>query len=190
MIATLKSGQFYRRFKAKNGREVVLRSLKWEDIDSVLRFADDLHQEWENNLDFGVPMSKKPTFEEEARWLADSLVSIEQGKQVCVVAEVDGKFAGCSQVDKSHIAASHYGNLGISISREFRDIGIGSEMMKTLLDESRKAGLAFIELKVFSSNPGAIHVYEKIGFKQVGRVPSKVIRNGNHIDDIIMTVEL
>jgi ribosomal protein S18 acetylase RimI-like enzyme len=62
--------------------------------------------------------------------------------------------------------------------------------MKTLLDESRQAGFAFIELNVFSSNPGAIHLYEKMGFKQVGRVPNKVIRNGIHIDDIIMIIEL
>ncbi len=187
----MKSGQFYKRFTAKNGKEVVLRSMKWEDIDSVLKYADDLYQEWENNLSFGVPMSKKPTFEEEGRWLADNLLSIEQGKQVCVVAEVDGKLAGCSQVDKpQNIAMSHYGDLGISLSKEFRDTGIGSEMMKTLLDESRKAGFVFIELKVFSSNPRAIHLYEKMGFKQTGRVPSKIIRNGNQIDDIIMVIEL
>jgi len=32
-------------------------------------------------------------------------------------------------------------------------------------------------------------VYRKVGFKEVGRVPKAVYRNGKYIDDIIMALE-
>jgi ribosomal protein S18 acetylase RimI-like enzyme len=73
---------------------------------------------------------------------------------------------------------------------EYRDQGIGLQMMKTLVDESRKAGLKTIELEVFASNPRAIHVYEAAGFKQVGRIPKKIFRKGRFTDIIVMAIEL
>ena len=47
---------------------------------------------------------------------------------------------------------------GIAIMRKHRSLGIGVEMMKSLVRESRKAGLKTIQLEVFASNAKAIHV--------------------------------
>jgi RimJ/RimL family protein N-acetyltransferase len=64
------------------------------------------------------------------------------------------------------------------------------EMMRTLVAESRRAGLKTIQLEVFANNPRAIHVYEKTGFKETGRIPKKMLRNGKFIDSIVMAREL
>ena len=63
-------------------------------------------------------------------------------------------------------------------------------MMRTLVKESRKAGLKTIELEVFANNPHAIHVYERTGFKEAGRIPKKMLRNGKFIDSVVMSMEL
>jgi RimJ/RimL family protein N-acetyltransferase len=110
---------------------------------------------------------------------------------VHVVAEADGKMIANSQVTRGKQSDEFYhGKLGIVIHWDYRDFGIGLEMMKTLIEESRELGLKTIELETFASNPRAIHVYEKAGFKQVGRDPKKIFRRDHHIDIIVMSIEL
>jgi len=47
-----------------------------------------------------------------------------------------------------------------------------------------------VTLCVFSGNERAIHVYEKVGFRETGRVPKMIYKNGEYKDHIIMTTEI
>jgi ribosomal protein S18 acetylase RimI-like enzyme len=187
----LKGGKVYKESRAANGKRIGLRSLRWEDLDSILEFAEKLFAEWESNPEFGVPLIKKPTLETEARWLADNLVKMELGRQIFIVAEVDGKLAGTAQVDRpENKIFHHYGRFGIAVAKEYRGIGLGSVLIKTILDECRKDGFKMIDLLVFANNSRAIHLYEKFGFKEVGKTPNKIYRDGKFIDDILMVIQL
>ncbi len=187
----MKSGQIFENFCAKNGKQVTLRSLRWEDLDSVLEFADQLIAEREEDPDFGIIFDKKQTRESEAKWLADVLTQIEEGYYINAAAEIDGRIVGNSHVARGRSSdLQNHGVLGISILKQFRDFGIGFEMIRILLDECRRAGLRTIELEVFANNPRAIHLYEKAGFKQVGRIPKKICRRDRFIDAITMAIEL
>jgi RimJ/RimL family protein N-acetyltransferase len=187
----MKTGRIYRHFKATNGENVTLRPLKWEDIDNCVVFVNDLVSEKNTEPNLGVMVDTKQTREEEAGWLANQLMGIENGKIVSVVADVRGRIVGNSSVTRgSYRDTKRHGGLGIAISKKSRDIGIGVEMMRTLVKESRRAGLKTLELEVFANNPRAIHVYEKTGFRQSGRIPKKMFRNGKFIDSIVMTREL
>jgi RimJ/RimL family protein N-acetyltransferase len=59
-----------------------------------------------------------------------------------------------------------------------------------MVKESRKAGMKTVELEVFANNPRATHVYEKTGFKEVGRIPKKMLRKERFIDAVVMAREL
>lgn len=63
-------------------------------------------------------------------------------------------------------------------------------MTKTALREALRSGVWLVELQVFASNEVAIHVYEKLGFRRVGVVPGKMLRNGRLLDEIHMYVDL
>jgi len=56
--------------------------------------------------------------------------------------------------------------------------------------ESRRAGLKTLQLEVLANNARAIHVCEKTGFKQVGRIPKKIHRESRFFDIILMSAEL
>ena len=43
-------------------------------------------------------------------------------------------------------------------------------------------------LKVFSFNERAIHVYEKVGFKEIGRRRKSYYLNGAYYDDVFMDI--
>jgi len=60
-------------------------------------------------------------------------------------------------------------------------------MMKTLVKQAATLGLKVLTLQAFATNRRAVHVYEKVGFVQTGRVPMKHFRESQYIDEVIMT---
>ncbi|KYH39487.1 MAG: GCN5-related N-acetyltransferase [Candidatus Bathyarchaeota archaeon B63] len=108
-----------------------------------------------------------------------------------MVAEVEGRVIASSSITKRRFSCeNHVGDVGIIIKSGYRDLGIGTEIMKTLIDQARRMGLEILTLTVFATNKRAIHVYEKVGFREVGRIPKAIYRNGEYIDRIIMAKEL
>ena len=174
-----------REFVAKDGRKVVLREPQWEDLDDLLDFINSLVEEGAD-----IMRETPVTREEEADWLGKRLASIEKGEVIGIVAEVDGRVVGNSEVGRRKGSQSHVGMLGIAVKRGYRGIGIGKELMKTLIEESRKAGLKVLVLEVFASNTVAKSLYGKMGFKDAGKIPKGIFKKGKYIDLLRMTLEL
>jgi len=182
----LKAGSIFKKVKLKDGTVAVLRAPKWEDIDEFLAFINGLVDEG----DLYIGVQTKPTREQELDWLANKLTQIEKGEVVVCVAEVAGHVVGSSSVTKKSGVKSHVGELGIGVHKDYRNLGLGTEMLKVLIGESRKMGLKIVLLNVFSENDRAIHVYEKVGFKEVGRIPIAIFKWERYLDEIIMAIEL
>jgi L-amino acid N-acyltransferase YncA len=180
------TGHVYKSFVAKDGRKVILRCLRFEDLDGLLELINGLVKEGANIL-----LDETQTRDAEAEWLARQLVMQEKGQRVFVLAESDGKIIANSHVERFPFRSeAHKGSLGIAIGSGYRDVGIGTEIMKTLIDESRKRGLKMLLLCVFENNKRARHVYEKVGFHEIGREPKGIQRNGKYIDEIRMVLFL
>ena len=181
----MKAGQVFRRFTIKDGRRVILRAPRWEDLDDLLDFINSL-------VDEGVDIDrdKKVSREDEANWLGRRLADIENDRIIGIVAEVNGRVAANSEVARKGGIMDHVGELGISVKAGFRDLGIGTEMMKALIAESRRMGLKVLVLDVFASNSRARHLYKKVGFEETGRIPRGICRKGEYIDLIRMTTIL
>jgi len=181
----MKVGKVLRRFATKDGRAVVLRTPRWEDLDDLMEFINSLVEEGAD-----ICRNKKVTRKEEAEWLGRRLADLENDKIFFMVAEVEGKVVANSEIGRKVGHSSHVGGVGIGILKGYRDIGIGTEMLKTLIAQAKKMGLKMLTLGVFSSNDIAIHVYNKVGFKETGRIPKEIYKDGKCIDDIIMTKEI
>jgi L-amino acid N-acyltransferase YncA len=104
-----------------------------------------------------------------------------------LVAEVGRKVVASSEVRREGGASKHVGDVSIVIRESCRDLGIGTEMMKALIDQTRQWGLKVLTLRVFASNEWAFHMCEKVGFVQTGCIPGKFFREDEYIDEIIMT---
>jgi len=178
----MRSGKIVRGFSARDGRKVVLRTPKWEDLDDLLKLINSLVEERADIL-----RTEKVSREEEIDWLSKVLSRLEKDETFYMVAEVGGKVVAVSEVNRRSGYEKHVGVIGIAIRSGFRDLGIGTEMMKTLVGQAQEMGLKVLTLSAFASNKSAIHVYEKVGFVQTGRVPKKHFREGKYIDEVIMT---
>jgi ribosomal protein S18 acetylase RimI-like enzyme len=174
-----------RTFKAKDGRKVILRSVRWDDLEDLIEFIDSLADEGADIL-----RTARVTREEEAEWLGRRLARIDNGELIDAVAEVDGKVVANSEVTKRTGMMSHIGDFGIGIRSGYRGIGIGTEIMKALIEESRNAGLKILVLDHFASNKHARALYDKMGFKEMGKIPNGICKNGKYVDLIRMVREL
>ena len=118
------------------------------------------------------------------------MVKLEKDEEFCLVAQVGDKVIANSEISRRSGFSSHVCSLGIAIKDGFRDIGIGTQMMKCLISKAKEWGLKLIELSVYASNQRAIHVYKKVGFEEVGRKPNYIYKNDEYIDLIDMVLEL
>ncbi|MEE9510169.1 MAG: GNAT family N-acetyltransferase [Candidatus Bathyarchaeia archaeon] len=181
----MKSGKVIKCFTANDGRKVILRTPRWEDLDDFFELINSLIEEGAD-----IMMPQIVTRAEEADWLGRTLANLEKDDEFGLVAEVNGSVVANSALRKKSGYSSHVGELGIIIKKGFRDVGIGTEMLKNLISRAKTIGLEILTLRVFSSNERAFHVYEKLGFKEAGRISNGLFKNGKYLDDILMVRRL
>ncbi len=81
----------------------------------------------------------------------------------------------------------HVGGLGLAVAAEWQVRGIGSEMMRRLLEWSdRWLGYLRIELTVYTDNAPAIALYRKFGFVVESTQRAWALRNGVYVDCLAM----
>jgi len=178
----MQAGKVVRAFPAKGKSKIVLRTPRWEDLDDFLELINSLVEERADIL-----RSEKVSREEEIDFMARVLSHLEKDEMFYLVAEVDGKVVAVSELSRRSGYESHVGVIGIAIRNGYRDLGIGTELMKTLEMQARRMGLKVLTLTAFATNKPAIHVYQKVGFVQTGTIPKKHFKGGKYVDELIMT---
>lgn len=82
-----------------------------------------------------------------------------------IVAKYNNKIVGFAgiklMIDEADI-------MNIVVKKDFRNQGIGTLLLKKLIDLSKELNLPFITLEVMEENYPAIHLYKKLGFEQIG----------------------
>ena len=93
----------------------------------------------------------------------------ESSDDRCLVAEVDGKIVGAVWTrimnDYGHID-DQTPSLAISLYKEYRGQGIGTELLRRMLERLSSDGYRRVSLSVQKMNY-ALRMYEKAGFKTV-----------------------
>lgn len=170
-----------------DGKNVIFRTIRESDIDDLFEHINMLVKERAF-----ISMQHSATPKEEKKWLKRSIESLKKNKTITVVVETDGKAIASAHVaegDKD--AIRHVCEIGVGLMKEYRGIGIGTELMKVLLDIGKKIlKCSMARLSVYEPNKAAKHVYEKIGFKEAGRIPKGCNYYGKYYDEIIMVKEL
>ena len=162
-----------------DGVQVLLRSPEVDEAPELLAYLDAVRRET-NGILFS-PEDMIPSLEEETAWV--------RGKRDCMVgihiaADVDGVIVGLAGIDQPKFARQHHiGSVGISIRKAWCDRGLGTRMMRELIEYARREpALEMLTLNVLSTNPRAHAVYRKVGFKDDGRLPGRIKLNGEYVD--------
>lgn len=102
----------------------------------------------------------------------------------------DGKLVGNASLNGLPRRMSHYADMALAVVKAQWNQGIGGMLLEKLIEYARRAGIEVIRLEVRSDNAGAIHLYEKYGFRRVGRLPAYFKVGTEYIDFEIMCLDL
>jgi GNAT superfamily N-acetyltransferase len=111
---------------------------------------------------------------------------------VCLVAvETDGFICGEIHAKRETVAlfAHVLGSLTVAVHPERQGRGIGSKLFEALIAwaKAQQPPILRLELAAGAGNPGAIRLYERLGFKHEGRqVARGRLPDGRFEDDILM----
>jgi RimJ/RimL family protein N-acetyltransferase len=182
----MKPGKIIHTWKTKKGNQAVIRVIKSSDLINLLNFVNELIKE-----DTFVQLSGAPlTLSYERKYLIEAIKKVKKDQKIHLVVDVNGNFAGSCEVRIFEKRKSHVGEIGISLGKNFRDEGIGTVCLITLISEARKLGLKLITLNCFEINQRAIHTYEKIGFKTAGVIPGMLYYKKKYQNEQIMYINL
>ncbi len=147
----------------------------------------------------GVINCMQSVMDERIYLISEYYLLTERGEQerirspddLTVVAEKDNEIVGVLTVQRGMYRKNrHTANLGIAIKNAHRRKGLGSELISAGIDWCRENYIKKLNLEVFSSNKGAISLYEKLGFSIEGIRKSQFVIEGTYVDDVFMTIWL
>lgn len=79
----------------------------------------------------------------------------------------------------------HICNASYAVSRDSRGLHIGEKLVKDCLIQGRKQGFRLLQFNaVVASNTHARHLYERLGFIQLGTIPGGFRMKDGHYEDI------
>lgn len=174
------------RFTSRKGKQVVIRFATIDDVQAMTDYMNELSRE-----DTYITLSgEQVRLEDQHSYLASLLTRMQTGDAAKLFAYVEDTMVANADLTRMIRRSQHYGLLSISVKKEFRDEGIGTEIMRVFLGTARQMKLLSIQLSLFATNDPAKNLYRRFGFVEVGRLPKKLSYKGELIDEIIMVKHL
>lgn len=102
------------------------------------------------------------------------------------VAEEDGKVFGLYILHPNNVGrCGHICNASYAVSRDARGRHIGEQLVIDCLEKGKKLGFRVLQFNaVVESNSHARHLYERLGFKQLGTIPGGFRMKDGHYENI------
>ena len=128
--------------------------------------------------------TERRTPEERRQWLA-----ARSPRHPVIVAETaDGPVVGWGSLNAFNPRAAYrfVADFSIYVERAWRGQGVGSVVLKRLIELGREHGYHKLVLSAFPTNDGGMALYTKLGFRTVGVYREQGQLDGRWVDTIIM----
>lgn len=168
-------------YKKIVGSRIYLSPTDADEEESYLR--------WMNDGAVAVPFgeySKVISSRNELKWIYEPPGHMQ--RYAIVLLEGDRLIGSISIHNIDHLNRNAF--IGIFIGdEEQRGKGLGGEAIGLILGYGFKTlNLHSIGLSVHEDNPGAIACYKKAGFREMGRLPEWVFKDGKYVDKLYMCI--
>ena len=160
----------------------IIREAVPDDAENMISYLNQVGGESDYLLygenEFNVPIEgvkRKLAMSKDSQ---NSIVLIALEKEKIIArAEIDGYYPA---------RIRHRAKFSISVKKEYWNQGIGTEMIKRIVEQAKKMKLRVIELEVISDNVRGIHLYHKMGFIDIGIYKEYFYVNGMFKDAVVM----
>ena len=160
---------------------IIVREVVVADAEDLQRFLADLYAE---RLPVMFSRDSAPSVAEE-RSLIQQMLATPRSMLLLALAQ-EGVVGMLDFHCSPRQQCGHSGNFGMSVAKSWRRRGVGTRLIEELFRWARSQGVRRIELDVFENNPGAVRLYEKLGFLHEGKRREAVEVSGSYIDVLQM----
>lgn len=152
---------------------MIIRQYEEKDIPSMISI-------WNEVVEDGVAFPQEE--------LLDEVTGKEffESQTYSGVAEEDGKIYGLYILHPNNVGrCGHICNASYAVSSESRGKHIGEMLVKDCLLQGKKCGYGVLQFNaVVESNIHARHLYERLGFVQLGTIPNGFRMKDGHFENI------
>jgi L-amino acid N-acyltransferase YncA len=147
----------YRKFvNTSNRLRVLLRPMTGADREAVTEMF------CERATDEDVRFLKEDV--RDPGLVADWFDNLDYEKVVPLLAFQGERLVGDATLHRGHGATRHIGELRIYLTREFRGVGLGMQLLRELIEIGREMGLHMLVAEVVSEELTVIKAFRKLGF--------------------------
>lgn len=173
-------------YKTKDGRSVIIRTPGPGDVNGLMNYINGLVDE-----DAPISTNERQTYNSEVRYLAGEIQKMLDGNLIALVAVAEDKIiVAHAEIRRGFGRSKHVGTLGIGVIEEYRNAGLGYELIRLLLEIANAENYKLIKLEVYAHNASAIHLYRKLGFIRAGVMPRMGLFDKGYRDALIMYRDL
>ncbi len=167
--------QYVEKWTMKNGTEAVIRPIRPEDEPLMAAFHQTI-SERSVMLRYFYPMALSQRIEHER---LSRISFIDYDREMALVAEVQGR-RGTNEIIAAGRLIKFYGGeeaeFTVLVSDAFQGYGLGSEMLRRLVDIGKKEGVKTIHGNILGDNTNMLRVTERLGFKLAAQQKEGVMR--------------
>lgn len=148
---------------------------KYEDKDVA-----DMIRIWNEVVEEGIAFPQEECLSEETGLLFFA------SQSYTAVAEINGKILGLYILHPNNVGrCGHICNASFAVSYDARGKHIGEQLVLDCLKMGRKLGFRVLQFNaVVESNTHARHLYERLGFQQLGTIPGGFRMKDGHYENI------
>ncbi len=153
--------------------EVIVRKYKKEDIADMVRI-------WNQVVDEGVAFPQLDLLDE----ISGEKFFSEQ--TYCGVAECENKTVGMYILHPNNVGrCGHISNASFAVDSSCRGKHIGEKLVSDCLEQGKEHGFKILQFNaVVENNVHARHLYERLGFVLVGKIPNGFMMKDGHFENI------
>jgi len=167
--------KYIEKWTMKNGTETVIRPIRPEDEPLMAAFHQTI-SERSVMLRYFYPMALSQRIEHER---LSRISFIDYAREMALVAEVKGR-RGTNEIIAAGRLIKLYGGedaeFTILVSDAYQGYGVGTEMLRKLVDIGRQEGVKHIYGNILGDNNNMLQVTERLGFKLVKEQKEGVMR--------------
>ena len=130
--------------------------------------------------------SAPKSLEEQEAWF-----SSHGQEQPVLVAELEGEVLGWASLSawSDRCAYSGTGELSVYVEETARGKGLGTALMKAILQVSKESGFHTVVGRVCSENKGSLRLCDKLGFRSIGTM-LEVGQKFGRVLDVVMVQKM
>ncbi len=153
--------------------DVIVRGYKESDVPEMVKI-------WNKVVDDGVAFPQLDLLDEE------SGKKFFSEQTYCAVAQTEGKTVGMYILHPNNVGrCGHICNASFAVDADCRGKHIGEKLVLDCLEQGKEHDFKILQFNaVVENNVHARHLYERLGFVLVGKIPNGFKMKNGHFENI------